>query len=87
LFFGVDITAQLRFTRVDSGAAVTVSTRLDRVPADARVAQLLPKLLNGVASTEETAVFQRLWQGRVRTLLLDYADDPETIVVQHRGIP
>jgi hypothetical protein len=87
LFFGVDITAQLRFTRVDSGAAVTVSTRLDRVPVDARVAQLLPKLLNGVASTEETAVFQRLWQGRVRTLLLDYADDPETIVVQHRGIP
>lgn len=85
LFFGVGIPGQLRFTRVDSGAAVTVSAQLDRVPSDPRVALLLPKCLKGVASTEETAAFQRLWQGRVRTLLLDCADDPEVIVTQPRG--
>ncbi len=83
LFFDVGIEEQFRFTRVDSGAAVGVSARLDRVPPDPRVALLLPKCLNGVASTEETAVFQWLWQGRVRTLLLDCADDPEVIVVKH----
>jgi hypothetical protein len=83
LFFGVDIAGQLRFTRVDTGAAIIVSAQLDRVPSDPRVALLLPKCLNGVASKEETALFQWLWQGRVRTLLLDCADDPDIIVVQH----
>lgn len=83
LFFDADITGQLRFTRADSGAAVSVSARLDRVPPDPRTALLLPKCLNGVASAEETAVFQWLWQGRVRTLLLDCADDSEIIAVQH----
>lgn len=85
LFFEVGIPGKLRFTRVDSGAAVTVFAQLDRVPSDPRVALLLPKCLNGVASIEETAVFQWLWQGRVRTLLLDCADDPEVIVIQRRG--
>ena len=33
LFFGVDIAGQLRFTRVDTDAAATVSAQLDRVPA------------------------------------------------------
>lgn len=83
LFFDAAITEQLRFTRVDSGAAVTVSARLDRIPPDPRVALLLPRCLNGVASAEETALFQSIWQGRVRTLLLDCADDPEVIVVTH----
>lgn len=83
LFFGAGITEQLRFTRVDSGATVTVSAQLDRVPPDPRVALLLPKCLNGVASAEETAVFHWLWQGRVRTLLLDCADDTEVIIVKH----
>lgn len=82
LSFGVDLPAQLRFTRVDTGASATASAQLDRIPPDPRVALLLPKCLHGVASTEETALFQRLWQGRVRTLLLDCTDDPDVIVVR-----
>ena len=82
LHFDAGIDAQLRFTRVDSGASAGVSTRLESVPFDPRVAGLLPKCLNGVASAEETILFQRLWQARVRTLLLDRADDPQVIVVQ-----
>ena len=83
LHFDAGIDAQLRFTRVDSGAAAGVSARLDAVPFDPRVASLLPKCLNGVASNEETMLFQQLWQARVRTLLLDFADDPQVIVVRH----
>ena len=83
LFFDAEIPGQLRFTRTDSGATVSVSAQLDRVPSDPRVALLLPKCLNGIASTDEMAVFQRLWQGRVRTLLLDCADDPDIIGVHH----
>ena len=35
------------------------------------------------ASVEETMLFQQLWQARVRTLLLDHADDAQAIVVRH----
>lgn len=82
LFFGVDIPGQIRFTRVDSGVTVTVSARLDRVPADPRVASLLPRCLGGSATAGEAARFQSLWQQRVRTLVVEHADDPEIIVVQ-----
>ena len=36
LFFGVDIPGQIRFTRVETGAAAIVSARLDRVPSTSR---------------------------------------------------
>lgn len=83
LFFGVDdIPGQLRFARTDSGAAITVSARLDRVPADPRMVPLLQRCLTGAATAEEVTLFQSLWQGRVRTLLVDHAEDPQVIVVQ-----
>ena len=81
LFFGVDLPGQLRCTRVDTGAAATVSARLDRVPSDPRIALLLPKCLRGIATTAEVALFQSLWQARVQTLVMEHADDPEIIVV------
>ena len=83
LFFGVDIPGQIRFTRVDTGAAVVVSTRLDRVPADPRVASLMSRCVAGVATADEAAQFQALWQDRVRTLLVERADDPQIIDVRH----
>ena len=83
LFFGVDIPGQLRFTRTDTGAAVTVSARLDRVPADPRMVPLLQRCLAGAATTDEATRFQSLWQGRVSSLLVEHADDPDIIVVQH----
>ena len=83
LHFDAGIDTQLRFTRADSGAGVGVSARLEGVPFDPRVALLMPKCLNGAASVEETMLFQQLWQARVRTLLLDHADDAQAIVVRH----
>lgn len=82
LLFGADIPGQLRCTRMDTGAAVTVSARLDRIPSDPRVALLLPKCLRGTATREETTLFQSLWQARVKSLLIEHADDPE-IIVEH----
>jgi hypothetical protein len=83
LFFGVDSPGQIRYTRVDTAATVTVSARLDRVPADPGMVPLLQRCLAGSATAEETSRFQSLWQGRVRTLLVDHADDPEVVVVRH----
>jgi hypothetical protein len=82
LFFGVDIPGQLRFTRTDTGAAVTVSARLDRVPSDPRIVALMPRCVAGTATADEATQFQSLWQDRVRTLVVEHADDPEIIVVQ-----
>jgi len=81
LFFGVDIPGQMRFTRTDDGMTVNVSARLDRVPADPRIPLLLPRCLAGAATTAESTLFQSLWQDRVRTLLVERADDPDLIVI------
>jgi hypothetical protein len=81
LAYGVPSEGKMRFTRTDTGAAACVSARLERVPSDPRVAMLLPRCLAGTATSDETALFQSLWQHRVRTLLLEHADDPDTIVV------
>lgn len=77
LYFMADITAESRFTRIDTGAAVDVSTRLQNLPGDPRVAELLPLCIDGRASTAETAEFRAAWQARVRAVLLEHLDDPE----------
>jgi hypothetical protein len=82
LFFGADIPGQMRFTRTDTGATIDVSARLDRVPADPRIPQLMPRCLAGAATAAEATLFQTLWQDRVRTLLVERADDADLIVIQ-----
>lgn len=83
LSFGADIPGQLRFTRQDTSDAAIVSARLERLPGDARIASLMTSCVAGTATADQTAQFQSLWQDRVRTLLVEHADDPEIIVVQH----
>ena len=82
LFFGADMPGQLRFTRTDTGAAISVSARLERVPSDPRIPQLMPRCLAGAATPAEATLFQSLWQDRVRTLLVEHADDADLIVIQ-----
>lgn len=79
--FGCPMEGVMRFRRVDTGAAVEVAARLDRLPGDPRMARLMPLCLSGAASGEETALFKRLWQDRVRRLLVEHADDPAIIEV------
>jgi hypothetical protein len=81
LFFGQDVPGTLKLTRLDTGAAVSVSSRLDGIPGDPRMGQLLPHCLDGSASAEEAKLFGALWQDRVRRLLVEHADDPEVILV------
>ena len=69
--------------RVDIEAAATVVAHLERVPGDPRIAALMPFCVAGTATDAQATLFQSLWQDRVRTILIDHADDPEIIVVQH----
>jgi formylmethanofuran dehydrogenase subunit E len=81
LAYAVDMPGQMRFTRVDTGAAVTVSAQLQRVAGDPRTSELMGRCIVGAASEEEQALFRSLWQDRVRRLLCEHADDPEVLVV------
>ncbi len=79
LRYGVALDAEARITRVDSGAAVLLDYRPEAVPPDAAMAPLMARVIGGVADDEEQAGFARLWQERVRRILMERADDAALI--------
>lgn len=82
LFFDAEVSGEVRFKRADTGAAVEVAANLSRVPGDPRMRELMGMCIGGVASEEQKREFGRLWQERVRAILLDHADDPDVIIVR-----
>lgn len=83
LHFGVSGVLGMDFTRLDTAVAVDCTLRLDLVPADPRMAGLLPAVLRGEADAAAARLFGELWQDRVRRILIDHADDPEIVQVRH----
>ncbi len=82
MYFLADIGDEIRFTRLDTGAAVDVRTELQSVPFAPQTPTLLQKCLEGTASAEESAEFRACWQERVGALLLEHGDDPEVFVLR-----
>lgn len=81
LFFAVDLPGEMRYTRLDTNRAVTVSANLQGVPAAPNLFRLMASCLDASATRDEAAEFRRLWQGRVRSILLEHGDDPAVFVV------
>lgn len=81
LTFNAGIDGEIRFTRLDTSAAVDVSSHLDKVPMAPEIRTLMPRCLSGDATARQMNDFKRLWQARVRSLLLDYCDDRSVIEV------
>lgn len=81
LFFAVEMPGEIRFTRLDTNQAVNAAANLQRVPASPRVPALIASCLANSATPDEVAEFRQLWQGRVRRILLEHADDPEVFVI------
>ncbi|MFZ5485032.1 MAG: hypothetical protein ACOZB0_12460 [Pseudomonadota bacterium] len=77
--YGVEQAAEVRFTRRDTGATLGLEYRPAVVPPDPALPPLMQKLLAGQAEREARAAFARLWQDRVRRLLIEHADDPELV--------
>jgi len=75
LQFNVDLDADIRMTRTDTGQAVLAQAHPQRVPNEPQTMPLLQQCLSGTASDEQRAEFGQLWQARVRRLLLDHAYD------------
>lgn len=81
LSFGATGLVRPRLTRTDTGAAVSIFVRAERVPGDPRMRGLMQQCITGTATPDERADFRELWQDRVRRLLAD-ADDPDLVVVE-----
>ncbi len=82
MYFLADIADEIRFTRMDTGAAVDVRAELQAVPGSPRTPELMQKCLAGTATAEETTEFKAHWQARVRALLLEHGDDPRVFVLR-----
>jgi hypothetical protein len=79
LVFGASITSQLRFTRIDTGAAVDLEYNPGAVPIFISPRQVMAKILDGTASDEEEQAVRELWQERVRRILVTERDNPALI--------
>lgn len=79
LRFSAGIDAELRFTRGDTQAGVTVRYRPECVPPAPELQALMPRVVAGEASAAERTEFGRLWQMRVKRILIDHFDDPELV--------
>ncbi|NOR86474.1 MAG: hypothetical protein GQ527_02575 [Bacteroidales bacterium] len=76
--FDADISGQYKFTRKDNGTSVELIYQ-PAVAVDPRQQALMQKSIMGRASDDEKALFGKLWQERVRAILIDLHDDPSII--------
>lgn len=80
LRFEQNLPGEIRFTRRDTGASVTVSFSAQSVPGSPNAMQLLQKILSGSANAQEKQEFGQVWQDRVRRIL-EAADQPGLVTV------
>lgn len=81
LRFGVPMSGEIRFTRLDDGRAVELSHRPQRVPRPAGLSELLRDALAPQASPAARRAFADAWQGWLQVLLTEHADDPALVEV------
>jgi len=81
LRFGVPMTGEIRFMRLDTGRSVEVAHRPQAVPRPAGLAELMRDALAPQADAATRRTFASAWQGWVQSILLDHADDPALIAV------
>jgi hypothetical protein len=82
LRFGVEIDADVRFSRLDTGASVLVDYHPEAVAASPDLPPLMARVVGGVADAQERAEFARLWQDRVRRILLQHSAEPSVLVLR-----
>lgn len=81
LRFGVPMAGEIRFTRLDTGRSVELVHRPQSVPRPAALSALMQQALAPHADAATRKAFGQAWQGWVRTILLEHADDPAVIAI------
>jgi hypothetical protein len=67
---------------MDTGAAVDVQVDMSHIPPAPEMSMLLRKVLSGAGSEADSREFARLWQDRVRRILVDHWDDARVVTVR-----
>ena len=81
LRYGVAMAGDVRITRLDNGAAVELTHHAQAVPRPPGLTELMREALAPQAGHAERQAFAAAWQGWVRTILIDHADDPALIAI------
>lgn len=81
LDFDADIDGEISFTRTDTGATVAATFNGHAVAPDPEMRPLMQRVLVGMGSPEDQRAFGRLWQDRVRRILVDHGDDPRLVTL------
>ena len=81
----MELPAEVRLTRLDTGVSVLLDYFPEQVPASPELAPLMARVVGGVADAEERATFARLWQARVERILIEHGDDRDLVAVRVSG--
>jgi hypothetical protein len=81
LRFGVPMRGEIHVTRLDDGRSVELSHRPQAVPRPAGLSELLRAASGPQACAAARRAFADAWQGWVRTIVIDHADDPALIQI------
>ena len=81
LRYGVPMAGDVRITRLDNGAAVELTHHAQAVPRPPGLTELMGEAVVPQAGHAERQAFAAAWQGWVRTILIDHADDPALIAI------
>ena len=69
--YGADIEGTVRFVRRDNNALIELSYHPENVPPDPRQPELMRQIAEGSATEATIKEFGKIWQERVRRILLD----------------
>jgi hypothetical protein len=72
----------VRFHRNDTGDEVEIEIDTGPVAGNPMMRPLMQLTLTGQANATQRREFGRLWQDRVRRMLIEYADDPAVVKVR-----
>lgn len=79
LQFSMPFDGEMRITRLDSQAWVATSYHSETVPPPPELPALMQAVLADRANETERTEFGRLWQMRVKRILIDHFDDPALV--------
>ncbi len=82
--FGRAIGCTAKFTRKDTGRSVLVDINPNVVPPSPQTMPLLQKIIAQTANSDEKSEFARLWQDRVKRILIDQRDDAGLVAVREK---
>ena len=82
LVFGESMRGEMRFTRLDNGQSVEVSHHPEAAPRPAELRAQMQAALGPQPDSAEREAFIKSWQGWVRAMLVEHADDPALITVE-----